>query len=151
MTRRVRLSLAATFYGWAAAMLLTLLLAELPELLRNAPSQGLLPYLAAGTALWAAFTLVVCAGMWCVVVLPVALLVSAEAMVRRGRQMTAVASLSAVLFVAWRLGTLHDLGEHGPENPLTAPLFLTYAGFAFTLALVTTVVYVRLLSRRSRK
>ena len=145
MSRRARLSVQAALLGWLAATLVTLLSFELPELWRNAPHPGLLLDLAFGVGLWAAFTLMVCALGWCVVVLPVALFVPA-AWILRLRWLLALASGAAgVAFIGSRLGTWHDYRNHGPLNPLTSPLFLNYAGFAFTFAAATTLAYARLL------
>lgn len=141
---RIRASVRATFAGWLAAALVTLVF-EAPELARNAPPGGLAHDLVSGLALWAAFTLVVCGGVWCLVVLPLAAAVPAQTMVRRRLPVTIVSGLSAVCFVGWRLGTWSDLLDHGPQNPLAAIFFLQYSTFAFTLACVTTIVYAHLL------
>jgi hypothetical protein len=121
------------------------LIYEGPELWRNAAPGEQIHDLAAGLGLWAAFTLLVCAGVWCVVVLPLALALPAAAMLRWRWPITAAASIGSVLFIGWRFGTWIDLRHHGACNPMLMPLFLNYAGFSFTLASVTTIVYARLL------
>ncbi len=144
---RIRASILATFAGWFAAVLITLVF-EAPELARNAPPGGLAHDLVSGLALWAGFTLLVCAVVWCLLVLPLAISVPAETMVRRGWQVTAASGLAAVWFIGWRLGTWSDLLDPGPQNPLAAILFLQYASFALTLACVTTIIYAHLLEQR---
>ncbi len=145
MRRRAHLSAWAAFLGWFAAMFVTLASFELPELWRNAPHHGLLLDLASGVGLWAGFTLLVCVASWCVVVLPVALLVPAAWIIRPRWLLPLASGAFAVAFVGSRLGTWHDYQNHGPLNPLTSPLFLNYAGFAFVFAAVTTLAYARLL------
>jgi hypothetical protein len=144
--RRIRLSLLATLTGWLFAMLLTLLIFELPELARNAPRGRFLQDIAAGTALWTAFTLLVSAVIWCVIVLPVAVFAPAARIIDRRRPLALASGVAAVAFIGWRIGTWGDLGKHDGSNAITS-LFLTYAGFGFTFALVTTLTYARLLRR----
>ncbi len=144
MSGRVWASAQATLAGWFAAVMITLIY-EGPELWRNAAPGEQIHDLAAGLGLWAAFTLLVCAGVWCVVVLPLALALPAAAMLRWRWPITAAASIGSVLFIGWRFGTWIDLRHHGAGNPMLMPLFLNYAGFSFTLASVTTIVYARLL------
>jgi hypothetical protein len=149
MTTRIRLSLLATLTGWLAAMLLTLLIFELPELSRNAPPGSFLQDLAAGTALWAIFTLLVSAATWCVLVLPVAVFAPTAAILYRRRALAILTAIGAVAFIGWRIGTWSDLRKHDGSDPITS-LFLTYAGFGFTFALVTTLTYARLLQKPGR-
>ncbi len=146
---RVLLSIRATLSGWMAATLLTLLFFEVPELWRNAAPGGRAYDLVLGLTLWTAFTLVVCAGVWCVVALPLALWLSPDLILRRPWRSTLIVCVSAVALVGWRLGTWADLRNHGPDSPLTARLFLQYTSFGVALACVTMLVYVRLLRRRS--
>jgi SAM-dependent methyltransferase len=141
---RVWASAQATLAGWFAAMMITLIY-EGPELWRNAAPSEQLHDLAAGLGLWAAFTLLVCAGVWCAVVLPLTLALPAAIILRWRWPITAAASIGAILFIGWRMGTWGDLFRNGAGNPLTGVLFLNYAGFGFTLAFVTTIVYARLL------
>jgi hypothetical protein len=147
--RRVLLSIRATLFGWLAATLLTLLFFEVPELWRNAGPGARAYDLVLGMALWTAFTLVVCAGVWCVVVLPMALWLSPDLILRRPWRSGLMASIAAVALVGWRLGTWADLRHQGPDSPLTARLFLQYTSFGVTLAWVTMLVYARLLRGRS--
>ena len=142
--KRVALTLVATLAGWLAATLYSLVF-EVDVLWRNAPPGGLLLDLLDGVALWSAFTLAVCAGIWCVTVLPVSLFVQAATIVRWRWRLAAALPVLAVLLVGQLLGTWHDLGGNGPSNPVTASLFLEYSGFGFLLALVTTLVYAHLL------
>ena len=148
MIRRVQLSALAALFGWLAAMLLTLVSFVLPELVRNAPRAAPLPDLAYGIALWSGFTLLVCAVSWCLVVLPVASLVPPIWIVRLSWALALGAGAGAVAFIGSRLGTWHDYQNHTPMNPLTSPLFLNYAGFAFVFATLTTLAYARLLRSR---
>ncbi len=144
MSARTRCSLLATLTGWSVATLLTLLFFELPELSRNAPPGDLLRDLIEGCSLWAGFTLLVCAGVWCVAILPLALILEAETIVRRRWLLACSSSAGAVLFIGWRLGTWRDLVRGGPGHPISS-LFLCYTGFGFALAWVTTLLYARLL------
>ncbi len=148
MSRRALLSARAALVGWLAATLVTCVGFELPELWRNAPNSGLLLDLASGVGLWAGFTLLVCSVGWCVAVLPVALLLPAAWIVRLRWLLALASGAGGVAFIGSRLGTWHDYQNHGPLNPLTSPLFLNYAGFAFIFAAVTTLAYARLLSAR---
>jgi len=146
-SNRIRASVRATFTGWLAAVLVTLVF-QAPELARNAPPGGLAHNLVLGLAMWAAFTLSICAGVWCLLVLPLAVAVPAQTMVRRRWRITIASGLAAVWFIGWRLGTWSDLLDPGPQHPLASVLFLQYAAFALTLACVTTIVYARLLRKR---
>jgi hypothetical protein len=146
MSARIRFSLLATLAGWLAATLLTLLYFELPELWSNAPPGGIASDLRAGFALWTAFTLAVSTGVWCLLILPIALWVPAPWIERRRFRVAAGSGTGAVLFIGWRLGTWHDLFEHDGGNPISK-LFLAYTGFAFVFAWVTSMVYARLLTR----
>ncbi len=140
MTIRIRHSLLATLTGWLAAMLPTLLIFELPELSRNAPAGSLLEDVAAGTALWAAFTLLVSAAIWCVIVLPVAVFAPTAWIIHHRGPLAIAGAAGAVALIGWRIGTWSDLRKHDGGHPMTS-LFLTYAAFGFTFALVTTLVY----------
>jgi hypothetical protein len=151
MSARVRFSLLATLAGWLAATLLTLLYFELPELWTNAPPGGILSDLRAGFALWTAFTLLVSAGLWCLLILPVALAVPGEWIVRRRFRIAGCGGAGAVLLLGWRLGTWHDLIDHNDGGNPISKLFLAYTGFAFVFAWVTTIVYARLLTRIPQK
>ncbi len=144
---QVGYSAAAALAGWGAAVLGTMLI-EIPELWRNAPSGARLPLVGEGCALWAAFTLVVCAAVWCVVALPVALLVQPRALLAWRRQLTVICPVAGIWFVGWRLGTWSDLTHQWAENPFGSLLYWNYTLFAACFALVTVRVYTRLLGRR---
>ncbi len=147
MSARLWLSLQATLASWILGTGVTLPF-EFLVLWRNSPPGGLALDTAQGFAFWAALTLLLCLGVWCVIVLPLAILVPAAVLLRRRWSIGWSASLGAVLLIGWRLGTWADLlRPHGPQNPVTAPLFLEYGAFGFTLGWVTTHVYARLLAR----
>jgi hypothetical protein len=144
MNRRIRLSLRATFSGWCAGTLYTLLF-EGFELWRNASAGNLAHDLSAGLALWIAFSLAVGAAIWCVAVLPIAVWAPPLWIVRRRWPIAWTSSLGAVGLVGWKLGTWTGFFEPGPESPLQSVLFWEYAGFSFAVAWVTTHEYARLL------
>ena len=101
-----------------------------------------------GTLLWSAFTLAVCAALWCVVVLPMAILAPARLILRHCRLLVAGFPALAVLLIGWKLEVWRDLvWEKGVESPFVKVLLWEYWLFGVAVALGTTLVYTRLLRR----
>ena len=149
---RVRLgwSVVATGAGWLAATLMTLPF-EWVELWRNAPAGAHAQPMVEGSGLWAVFTLGVCAAVWCVLALPLALAAPARLVLGWGRELLVGSPALAVVVIGWRLDLWRDLmRERGPESPFARLLLWEYWLFGAVLAFVTTWVYVRRIERLTR-
>ena len=147
---RIRLSILAVLLGWLAATLVTVPQVW-AELWRNAAPGGLALALLQGCGLWALFTLLACAGLWCALVLPVAVLVPARTVVRWRIWLMLIGSGIAVYLVEDRLGVWYGLTHPHvsprARSPLAQPLLWSYSGFGIVFSCVTTMAYARGLRR----
>jgi hypothetical protein len=151
--KRIRLSILAVLLGWLASTLVTM-----PQvwasLWRNAAPGDVAWALAQGSGLWALFTLVACAGLWCAVVLPLAVLVPAKPLVRWRIWLMLIGSGIAVYLVEDRLNVWYSLthphASARAPSPLAQPLLWTYSGFGIVFSCVTTLAYARGLRKSAR-
>lgn len=146
--RRLRDASLAALAGWLAGFGMTIPFEfDLAERYVNGHEHLLAQTLVQGLVVWACFTLFMAVVAWVPLVLPVALLLSPRWIVRWRWIFIPGSFAAAFLAMGWRLHLF--IKENFVDLSTVRGNFLTAPNiFAWTFALVLSIVYVRLAARR---
>ena len=147
---RIRLAAAAGLAGWVTGFAVSMP-AQILVGWRDTAG-ALQPFaitLLEGSAVWAAWTLLLTTGAWCLMVLPCVLLMPPSLLIRFRWHVVMLALVLAVGLVLWRMYWFQD---HGASRPaLRFILYMPYGSLALGFAVVTASWYIRGLTRVNRE
>jgi hypothetical protein len=142
---RIRASVVAALAGWAAAVAATLPM-EFAKILGNTfvGPWAMVRSLAEGLLIWGAWCLAIAAGGWLVGLVPVALLVPEERLLRHRRACVAAGAILGWIVVllefrAWKLLL--------PYHYLQVRMFVIYSFLLVIYTTVSALVYLRWIAR----